>query len=174
MNQNITVVDESIISKIREMIEAGWIKLKSFVNSKIDENQKNKSNHNLEFYHDLRKNFNNIASKLEELELYDELRYFLSISHFIKYIIYRNSLDSSFGHCQFAIDVLKFFIELFKFNLDFYTNSIEISDEEFKHIQREIKQTHWEYRREFYWNIYEPDDDYVEEKFYYYAKSLKE
>ncbi len=172
MNKNITIeYDEEMLLKLKEMIEEGWMKLKSFV--KINTNQKavSKQKPNLDFYHDLKEKFKNISIKLKELKLCEELRYFLSVSHLINYIVYENSLNSSFGHCCFAIELLKFFIRLFKTNLQFYNKSYENYD--FQKTQREFEKIHFNYIREFYWNIYQPDTDFDENNMYEYAKSLR-
>lgn len=171
MNQDRTIVfDTELIFKLTELIEDGWKKLKLFVLSKSKE--KNVDS-NLDFFNYLKKSFKEISFKLKELKLCEELRYFLSISNFVEYIVYQNSLDNTFGHCQFALDVLKFFLELFKTNLDFYAHPNKYPDDEFDLIQNEIKAKHHEYRREFYWSINEPAVGYDEEKMYAYAKSLR-
>ena len=176
MNSNIAIeYDENIISKLKEMIEYGWEKLKHFVKSISNGNSivEDKTNLNLSFFYDLKQDFNEISLKLKELGLCEELRYFLSISHFIKYIVYKNSLDTSFGYCNFALDLLKFFSDLFKKSLEFYINPNKCSIDEFQMFKEEIKKKHWGYRREFYWDIYDNDDDFDEEKMYEFAKSLR-
>ena len=173
MNKDITIgFNEEVISNIRQLLEEGWKKLKSFVKSKA----KNKieisnNNSNLEFYNELKIRFKYIALKLKELKLFEELRYFLSISHFIKYIVYQNSLDSSFGYCDFAIELLEFYLNLFKTNLEFYA-SPQNSDE-FAEIQNDFKRKHFDYKREFYWNIYQADEDFDEDRMSDVAKSLR-
>lgn len=170
-NQSITIVyDEDIISKIKEMIEEGRQKLKSFVKSKTNQTYY-KEEQNLDFYFELKERFKNISLKLEELRLCEELRYFLSISHLINYIVYKNSLDASFGHCCFAVDLLQFFIRIFKTNMQFYNDPNE--NDNFQKVQEEFEKIHFEYVREFYWNIYQPDGEYDEFKMYEFAKSLK-
>ncbi|WP_407391465.1 hypothetical protein [Methanobrevibacter sp.] len=166
ININQTIVyDESIILKIKEMIEAGLNKLKSFVKGIKDDN--------LNFYNDLSDRFNQIALKLEELELWDELNYFLSISQFIEYIIHQNCLDSSFGHCDFAVELLKFFIEYIKVNFDYYLNKSYLSLEEFEAFQEEIQIKHYNYLKDFFREICEFSGDYSQEELYEIHTSLR-
>ena len=171
MNPSITIGhDETTISNIKEMIEEGWEKLKSFIKSRADQTLLLKEA-NLDFYHELKERFKNITLKLKELKLCEELRYFLSVSHLINYIVYKNSLDSSFGHCDFAADLLKFFKKIFETNIQFYNETYE--NDYFKKVQEEFEKIHFEYIREFYWNIYQQDDEFDEEKMYKIAKSLR-
>lgn len=169
MNNNIAIeYDENIISKIKEMIEEGWKKIINFFklqNKGLDQNP------NFDFYQELTGKLNKISIELEELNLFDELKYFLSISHMVKYIVYENSSDSSFGHCCFAVDLLKFFLYLFKTNLNYYNGQIEY--ETFQDVQKEFKRKHFEYKREFYWNIYQIDEAFNRDKMYDVAKSLR-
>lgn len=169
MNPNITIdYNEDMLFKLKEMIKEGWEKLKTFVNSQP---LQFKEESTLDFYYDLREKFKNISLKLKELKFCEELRYFLSISHLINYIVYKNSLDATFGHCCFAVDLLKFFIKIFKTNLQFYNNIPK--DEDFQKIQEKFEKIHFEYIREFYWEIYEPNDDYKKNRMYEMAKTLR-
>lgn len=162
-NQSI-VLDECAISKIRQMIEAGLLKLKSFVRSQYV---------NLDFYNDIKERFNRIALKLECLELWDELNYFLSISQFIEYIIYHNSLDSSFGHCDFAIEILKFYIDYIKVNFDYYLKNSSMDLEEFELFQEEIRRKHFEYLKKFHRDISEFSGDFTQDELYKIHESLR-
>lgn len=120
------VYDEDIISKIKEIMEKGVTKLKSFIKSKIKPD--------LKLYNELDCEFDDILSKLEDLKLCQERRYFLSIKRMILYIVRKNSYDKDFGHCNFALELLHFFIEMFKTNIDFYQNNTQVK-ESFKEYQ---------------------------------------
>lgn len=113
---------------------------------------------------------NNISLKLKELRLCKELGYFLSISDLIKYIVYKNSVDSSFGYCCFDVELLEFFQNIFKTNLEFYDNP---NDVRFQKAQEEFNRKQFEYIRQFYWDIYVSDDDFDKEDMYEIAKSLR-
>lgn len=78
-------------------------------------------------------------SKLEELELWEERRYFLAVEDMVLYIVHKNSLDPHFGHCNFAVEQLNFYVELLKANLGFYTNNVPVDDEKFKIHRNPIK-----------------------------------
>lgn len=158
--------DEDIISKIKEMIEKGLNKLKSFV--------KSKTNSNLNFYNELNCEFDEIVSKLEELELWEERRYFLAVEDMVLYIVHENSLDDHFGHYNFAVEVLNFYVELFKANLEFYANDVSVDDEKFKRHQESYKKEYHNYRRTFYQTIYVPSGNHTDEELYEILKGWKE
>lgn len=158
--------DKNIILKLKEMIENGLKKLKSFVKF----NKKG----NLDFYNDLKERFNNIASKLKELELWDELKYFISISHYVEYIVYQNSLDSSFGYCSFAIELLNFYLDYIKVNFDYYLNLSIMNIKEFNEFQKGIKRKHRIYRRKFFEEIYQLSGEYTLDELYKMHESLRE
>ena len=147
--------DKEIISKLKEMLEENWQKLKSFVKDKNQEV-------NLDFYNDLKGEFKNIALKFKELKLLGELRYLLSISHMINYIVWKNSIDSSFGYCGFAVELLEFYLDMFQTNLDSH---------EFD-IKSEYKRKYCEYARKFYCEIYNEDDDFVTEEMHEFSKNI--
>lgn len=168
MNVNINqtiAYDENIILKIKEMIKTGLDKLKSIIESK---------SLNLEFFNDLKSKFTEILLKLNELKLWNELNYFNSISPYIEYIVYQNSINSSFGHCSFAIELLKFYLDFIKTNFDFYLKTNNMSLEEFESFQEEIKRKYRLYRRKFYGEVYELSGDYTEEELYKIHESLRE
>lgn len=156
--------DENIIAKIREMIEKGLDKLKFFL--------KSERKPNLDFYNELDDAFDEIISKLEYLELWEERRYFLPISRMILHIIYENSKDNNFGYCEFALELLDFFIELFEINTAFYTS--KCNKEEFDLHRNICKQRYHDYRRIYYRNIYKPSGNYSEKELYEILKGLKE
>ncbi|MBE6496897.1 MAG: hypothetical protein E7Z81_01230 [Methanobrevibacter sp.] len=173
INENIPIVyDPEKLTNIKEMIKEGFEKLNRFVKAKI--NEKKVKTPNFEFYNELDQKFDEIASKLKELKLYDEFNFFLSISDYILYIVYQNSIDSTFGHCNFAIELLNFFTELFKTNTEFYYSSVKISHNEFKTIQKKFKEKYWNYRYLFYGDIYQSSGSYTDEKMYEIHKSLRE
>ena len=165
MTDQSIVFDESIISKIEELIKMGLAKLKSFVKSDIDD---------LTFYYDLKNRFDEIAFKLEELQLWHELKYFISISHYIEYIVYQNSIDSSFGHCSFAVDLLNFYIDFITSNFDFYLNPNDIGSDKYDEFQKESKLKHRFFRRKFYGEIYELSGDYAIDDLYEVHEALRE
>jgi hypothetical protein len=171
INQNIPIeYDPEIISKIKEMIKEGFDKLKTFVKTKIDE--KTIQTPNFKFYNELDQKFDEISYRLKELKLCDEHNYFLSISDYILYIIRQNSIDSTFGHCNFALELLEFFMELFKTNLEFYDSDIKVSNE-FKATQKRFKERYWDYRYIFYSAIYQSSGDFTEEEMYKIHKRLR-
>ena len=55
--------------------------------------------------------------------------------------------------------------------MQFYNDPNE--NDNFQKVQKEFEKIHFEYVREFYWNIYQPDDEYDEFKMYEFAKSLR-
>lgn len=170
MNTNINNLtieyDEGIIRKIKELIENGLNKLKTVVKSKIKPN--------LSFYNELDQEFDYISLKLEELNLLQELRYFLSIKRMILYIIYKNSYDNHFGHCNFALELLTSFINMFKTNIKFYENGHSINEYEFEKHLTDYKKKYHDYRRVYYQSIYEPNERYSEKKLYETLKDFKE
>ena len=86
----------------------------------------------------------------------------------ILYIVRKNSYNKDFGHCNFALELLHFFIEMFKTNIDFYQKSTQINN--FK--EQECKRKYLDYRRFYYQNIY--ISEYSDEKSYKTLKNLKE
>ena len=118
--------------------------------------------------------FDEISFKLKELKLCDEFNYFLSISDYILYIVHQNSIDSTFGHCNFALELLEFFIELFKTNIEFYNSYGKVSTNEFKTVQKNFKERYWDYRYIFYSDIYQSSGSFTDEEMYEIHKSLSE
>lgn len=167
INKNNAVdFDDNIIHKIKEIIEKGLYKLESFI--------KAKTKPNLTFYNELDCEFDEIVLKLEELELWEERRYFLAIADMVLYIVQKNSFDKDFGHCNFALELLNFFIDLFKTNIEFYKNESKLSEKDFKNHQKDYKNRYHDYRTIFYQKIYEPSGKYTDEELYEFLKSLKE
>lgn len=172
MHSNITndqtIVQESeIISKIKKMIYEGLFKLKSFV--------KVKKQSKLEVYYELEEKFNAIALKLEEFEFFnEELNYFLLISEEILYIIYQNCKKNSFGHCDFALELFDFFMEIWDAKIELLKNYSEIEIEKYTKSKIMFKKRYHKYRRKFYWDIYEYTDDFDEKVTYKFAKTLRE
>lgn len=171
MTENQTIdYDSKIIPKIKEMINEGFDKLKSL--AKV-ESKKITKNPNFKLYEELEKKFDEISFKLKELKLCNEYIYFLLISDYILYIVHRNSIDSNFGHCDLAIELLDFFMEIFTTNVNFYNNSLKITDEEFETLKIHFKKQYWKYRSQFYCDIYQPTGDFSEEEMYEIHKSLR-
>ena len=165
ITKNTTVdFDDNIIRKIKEIIEKGLHKLESFI--------KAKTKPNLKYYYELDQEFDEIILKLEKLELWEERRYFLSIKRMILYIVQKNSIDRNFGHCNFAVELLNFFIDIFKTNISFYKNESETSEKEFEDFREDTKRKYREYRRIYYQNIYELTGEYCEKELYETLKRL--
>ncbi len=162
--------DPDIIFKIKEMIKDGFDKLKSFVKSN---NEKSTKIPNFNFFNELNQQFGEISIKLKESKLCVEYNYFLSIQDYVLYIVHQNSIDSSFGHCNFTLELLDFFMELFKTNVNFYKSSLKIENEDFKIIQTKFKEQYWEYRSHFYCDIYQSNGDFTDEEMYEIHKSLR-
>ena len=143
INTNLSIdYDAIIISKIKEMIKEGLYKLKSFVEVKKQSKFK--------IYYELEEKFNEIALKLEKYEfLNNELNYFLSISDKILYIVNENCINTSFGHCDFALNLFDVFIEL---------------------LESKIRLI----RHDFYNEIYESTGEFSEKELYEIHKSLRE
>ena len=155
IHKNIPIVyNPEVLDNIKEMIKEGLDKLNSFVKTKI--NEKNIKTPNFEFYNELDLKFDEISFKLKELKLCDEFNYFLSISDYILYIVHQNSIDSAFGHCNFALELLDFFTELFKT------------------MQKNFKERYWDYRYIFYSDIYQSSGSFTDEEMYEIHKSLRE
>lgn len=165
---NITIeYDLETLTKIKKMIEEGFYKLKSFIKS-INKT----SNSNI--YEELDKDFDTIILKLKESKLCIEHDYFLSIKDYILYIVRKNSIEPSFEHCNFAVELLEFFKELFKTNLNYYKNSVKIPNDEFKIQQKKFKEKYWKYRYTFYSEIYQTSNEFSEEEIYKIHESLRE
>ena len=107
------------------------------------------------------------------MKLCNEYIYFLLISDYILYIVEQNSIDSSFGHCDIAIELLDFFMEIFTTNMNFYNKSLKITDEEFETLKIHFKKQYRKYRSQFYCDIYQPTGDFTEEEMYEIHKSLR-
>ena len=164
MNNNVTIeYDENIICKLKEMIELGLNKLKSFVKS--DESK-------FEVFREMDERFNDIAKNLEKYEfLSNEFNYFLSISSKILYVIHRNCENHSFGHCEYAVELFDFFIEIWDVKIQFIHSKITFRG--YDEIQKEFEKRYWEYEREFYLHVHESDEGYCEEEIYDIHKKLR-
>ena len=165
-DEHISIVyDTEIISKIKKMIKEGLDKLKSFV--------KVKNESKFQIYHEWEDKFNTIAIKLEKYELFnDELDYFLLITDEILYIVYQNCKNNSFGHCEFALELFDFFMEIWDAKIKLAKNFSEKELERHGKLKILFKEKYHTYRREFYWNIYEYSDDFDEDGTYKFAKTL--
>lgn len=144
--------DKEIVSKIKEMIKKGLNKLESFI--------KSEKTNNLEFYHEMDERFNNIAKKLEKYEFLDnEFEYFLSVSSKISYIVLKNCEDYSFGHCDYALELFDFLIEILEAKQELIKNYSEKELKKYEKAQEYFENRYWEYQKEFYLNIHKPDDN---------------
>lgn len=159
--------DPEILEKIKEMINDGLDKLKTFVKSKI--------NSKFKIYYELEEKLNKIADKLRNLKSFsNEFGYYRFIKGKILHIVHENCKDNSFGHCDFAIELLDFFIDVWsakiRLNSNFSNEELEIYEKE----QIGFKKRHHEYRRKFYCDIYVPSGEFSEEEMYNIHKSLRE
>ncbi|MBQ7928546.1 MAG: hypothetical protein IJ287_07410 [Methanobrevibacter sp.] len=167
INKNISIVyDTEILNKIKEMIQEGFDKLKNLVNSEPPK---------FNIYDELKDKFNDIENNLKSYDfLNEELTYLLLISDEILYILNQNCKDSSFGHCDFALELFDFFIEIWNAKIRLIENYSEIELKKHETLKSNFKKRYHTYRREFYWNIYEYSEDFDEKEMYEFAKSLKE
>lgn len=161
---NMTIVyDPKIISKIKEMIKDGFDRLKSFVTV---EKQSYKT------YYEIENKFDEIALKLEKYQFFnDELDYFLMISEKILYIIRKNCENTSFGHCNFALDLFDFFMEIWNVKIRLINNPSDSA--EYENCQNKFKRKYFEYNKKFYMEIY-ANDDFPKEKYYKIMESMRE
>lgn len=167
INTNISIdYDSEIISKIKKMIKEGLYKLKSFV--------KVKKQSKFEIYHELEEKFNEIALKLEKYEfLNNELNYFLSISDKVIYIVHKNCIDTSFGHCDFALHLFDVFIELLESKIRLINNYCNLELKRHKKFNIHFKNIYGEIRHEFYNEIYESSEEFSEKELYEIHESLR-
>ena len=167
INKNISIVyDTEILNKIKEMIQEGFDKLKNLVNSEPPK---------FNIYDELKDKFNDIENNLKSYDfLNEELTYLILISDEILYILNQNCKDSSFGHCDFALELFDFFIEIWNAKIRLIENYSEIELKKHETLKSNFKKRYHTYRREFYWNIYEYSEDFDEKEMYEFAKSLKE
>lgn len=106
------------------------------------------------------------------MRLCDEYNYFLSISDYILYIVHQNSIDSTFGHCNFALELLDFFMDLFKTNANLYSSTVKIDAEEIETMRTSFKEQYWKYRSSFYCEVYKSSGKFSDEEMYEIHKSL--
>ena len=109
---------------------------------------------------------------MKELKLCREHYYFVSIKDHILYIVRQNSINPTFGHCNFAVELFYFFMEFFKTNLEFYNSTSKTTDE-FEKLQKSFKEIYWDYRCIFYSDIYQPSGDFTEEEMYKIHEQLR-
>lgn len=167
IEKNITIAyDENIITKIKELIKNGVEKLESFV--------KSKTKPDLSFYNELDEKFNHIAKNLEKYEFLDnEFNYFLSISSKILYIVRRNYQNDSFGHCDYALELFDFFMEILDAKINLINNFCEDETRKYEKIQTEFKARYWDFESEFYLNIYKSTGEFSEEELYKIHENLR-
>lgn len=169
MNFNITEnptieYNENILAKIKEMIETGLKKLKSLV--------KSEDNMQFKIYYEIDEKFNNIAKKLEKYEfLSNEFNYFISISSKIKYIIYKNCENNSFGHFDYALELFELYDEILDAKIELIHDS---NFEKYENMQVNFRNIYWEYEREFYLNIHVSNGDFTQEEIYKIHENLRE
>ena len=147
INTNISIdYDSEIVSKIKEMIKEGLYKLKSFVKVK----------------------------KQSKFEIYYELNYFLSISDKIIYIVHKNCIDTSFGHCDFALHLFDIFIELLESKIRLINNYCDFELKRHEKFKIHFKNVYGEIRHEFYNEIYESNGEFSDKELYEIHESLRE
>lgn len=145
-------LDEDMISKINETLEKELNRIESFPNSN--------------FCDELTHEFNQISSNLENMGFMEECRYFRSIEGMVLYIIRKNSHNNHFEHYDFAFQLLNFFTELFKRNLEFYNDHVSFERNDFKLHRDSCKKKYHDYRRIFYQKIYKTCGNFTEEELY--------
>ena len=165
MNKNPAIVcDDPIIETIKQKIQQGIDKIKSFVKSKKTK---------IEQYYELKEKFLEIATLLEKHDfLSNEFNYFLSIKNKILYIFRQNALDKSFGHYDFALKLFDLFIEIWDAKVQLIQNDLNL--EEYEAIQKEFKKKYRKHRSEYLLDIQEYTQNYPEETIYNIHESLRE
>lgn len=166
INENIPIVyDPEKLTNIKEMIKEGFDKLKNLIKSEPLK---------INIYNELDEKFKDIANNLERYEfLNDELTYLQLISDEILYIIDQNCKDSYFGHCDFALELFDFFVEIWNAKIRLIENYSKTELKNHETLKLDFKKRYHKYRREFYWNIYEYSDDFDENEMYEFAKRWK-
>lgn len=171
MNNNISNnyaidYDPDILVKIKKMIKEGFEKLKSFVKSRKESK--------FQIYYELEEKFNDISNILRNKKIFEnEFKFHLLIKSEILYIVYRNCENPSFDHCNFALELFDFFIEIWDAKNNLFENFSELELKTYEKLQNTFKERYHKYRREFYCNIYEYSDDFNEKEMYEFAKSLR-
>ena len=147
--------DPEIMEKIREMIKEGFDALKSFVKSKIDTD--------FRIYYEIEEKLNNIPDKLRNLNSFNnEFAYFRFIKGKILHIIYENCKSDSFGHCDFAIELFDFFIDVWNAKIMLNNNCCKEELEIYERKQSDFKKRHHMYRHKFYCDIYTASGEFSE------------
>ena len=119
--------------------------------------------------------FNNIAKKLEKHKiLNNEFEYFLSVSSKISYIVLKNCEDYSFGHCDYALELFDFLIEILEAKQELIKNYSEKELKKYEKAQEYFENRYWEYQKEFYLNIHESDGKFSEKEIYNIHEKLRE
>ena len=165
---NLTIeYDEGVIRKIKEMIENGLNKLQTFV--------KSERSNNLKYYYELDEKFNNIAKNLKKFEfLNNEFNYFISISSKILYIIKLNHENTSFGFCEYALNLFDFFIEIWEAKMNLLNNYSENEIKNYEKIQIEFKDRYWNYESKFYLEIYKTMEDFKPHEIYEIHENIRD
>lgn len=156
-----------IIVKIKKMIKEGFEELKLFVKSKI--------NSTFNKYYELEEKLNNISDKLRNLNSFsNEFEYYCFVKGKILHIIYENCKNNSYGHCDFALELFNFFIEVWNEKIRLNNNNSKKQLEIYKQKQNNFKNRLHKYRREFYCNIYTFSNEFSEDEMYNIHSSLRE
>ena len=155
--------DPEILSKIKELIKEGFEKLKSFV----------KSQKRFKVYHELEEKFNNIANNLRHVKSFSkEFTYYRFVKGKILHIVYKNCENASYGHCDFALELFNFFIDVWKAKIRLYENYSKEELALYEKKQENFKKRKQMYRRKFYCDIYEFSGEFDEDKMYNIHASL--
>ena len=167
IDKNISIVYEpEILNKIKEMIQEGFDKLKSFFSVKSSK---------FKVYNELKEKFNEIADKLRDNETFNnEFEYFLFIKRKILHIIYQNCENEKYGHYDFALELFDFFIEIWNARIKLNNRFCQKELTLYKAQQISFKKRCHKYRREFYRDIYIPDGEFSEKEIYYIHESLRD
>ena len=163
MNSNI---EKSITIEYDENIIRRVEKLESFV--------KSKTKLSMSFYNEFDEKFNHIAKNLEKYEFLDnEFNYFLSISSKILYIVRKNYQNDSFRHCDYALELFDFFMEILDAKINLINNFCEDEIRKYEKIQTEFKARYWDFESEFYLNIHKSTGEFSEKELYKIHENLR-
>lgn len=167
LNKSQTIeYDPNRISKIKKIVKECFEKLKNLV--------KSIKSSNYEIYYEVKKVLNRISNKLVNLESFkNEYQYLILLKSEILHIIHKNCEDSTFGHCDFALELMDFFIEIWNAKVCLVENYSEAQLKTYEELQNSFKKRYRKYRREFYSDIYELSEDCSEKEFYEIHASLR-
>lgn len=159
--------DVEIKSPIGELVEINIEKIKKLLKSKQESDFK--------VYDEIETTLDNIADTLRNSKAFkNEFKYLILIKSEILHILYKNCEDSSFGHCDFALDLINFFKEVWEAKISLYENYSETQLKKYGELQNSFKKRYHKYREIFYYEIYEFSGEFSEEELYKIHESLRE